>query len=49
VPPRYSKATVKVTSKLQVSIPKTLAEQLHIRPSDDIECRITGGELRIAP
>jgi AbrB family looped-hinge helix DNA binding protein len=39
----------KVTSKLQVSIPKTLAEQLHIRPGDDIEWRITGGELRFAP
>ena len=47
VPPCYSKAMAKVTSKFQVSIPKALAEQLHIRPGDDIEWRITGGELRI--
>lgn len=39
----------KVTSKFQVSIPKTLAEQLRIRPGDQIEWRIAGGELRIAP
>ena len=39
----------KITSKYQVSIPKTLAEQLAIKPGDDIQWRITGEELRIAP
>jgi AbrB family looped-hinge helix DNA binding protein len=39
----------KVTSKFQVSIPRTLAEQLRIRPGDDIEWRIAGGDLRISP
>jgi AbrB family looped-hinge helix DNA binding protein len=39
----------KVTSKFQVSIPKTLADQLHIRPGDEIDWRIACGELRIAP
>jgi AbrB family looped-hinge helix DNA binding protein len=39
----------KVTSKYQVSIPKTLAEQLAIKPGDDIQWRIAGEELRISP
>lgn len=39
----------KVSSKVQVTIPRALAEQLHIRPGDDIEWRIAGGELRIKP
>jgi AbrB family looped-hinge helix DNA binding protein len=39
----------KVTSKYQVSIPKSLAEQLRIRPGDDIEWRIAGEELRVSP
>lgn len=38
----------KVTSKYQVSIPKSLAEQLRIRPGDDIEWTLQGEELRIA-
>ncbi|HJW95791.1 MAG TPA: AbrB/MazE/SpoVT family DNA-binding domain-containing protein [Thermoanaerobaculia bacterium] len=39
----------KVTSKYQVSIPKTLAEQLAIKPGDDIQWRVAGDELRISP
>ena len=39
----------KVTSKYQVSIPKTLAEQLAIKPGDDIHWRVAGDELRISP
>ena len=39
----------KITSKYQVSIPKTLAEQLAIKPGDDIEWRLAGDELRITP
>lgn len=37
----------KVTSKYQVSIPRSLADQLKIRPGDEIEWRIAGEELRI--
>ena len=37
----------KVTSKYQVSIPKALAEQLQIRPGDEIDWRIAGEELRV--
>ena len=37
----------KVTSKYQVSIPKSLADQLRIRPGDEIDWRIAGEELRI--
>ncbi len=39
----------KVTSKYQVSIPKSLADQLGIRPGDSIEWRTAGRELRISP
>jgi len=38
----------KVTSKYQVSIPKTLAEQLAIKPGDDIQWRVAGDELRVS-
>lgn len=38
-----------MTSKYQVSIPKALAEQLRIAPGDDVDWRIAGDELRIAP
>ena len=39
----------KITSKYQVSIPKVLADQLRIKPGDEIDWAVTGGELRIAP
>ena len=39
----------KITSKYQVSIPKTFAEQLGIKPGDDIQWRVAGDELRISP
>ncbi|HUR83330.1 MAG TPA: AbrB/MazE/SpoVT family DNA-binding domain-containing protein [Thermoanaerobaculia bacterium] len=39
----------KVTSKYQVSIPRTLAEQLRIEPGDDLAWRILGDELRVVP
>jgi AbrB family looped-hinge helix DNA binding protein len=38
----------KVTSKFQVSIPRSFANQLRIRAGDEIEWRITGDELRIS-
>ncbi len=37
----------KVTSKYQVSIPRRLADELSIKPGDDIEWSISGEELRI--
>jgi AbrB family looped-hinge helix DNA binding protein len=39
----------KVTSKLQVTLPKALAEKLGIRPGDEIEWVIAGRTLRIIP
>jgi AbrB family looped-hinge helix DNA binding protein len=39
----------KITSKYQVSIPKSLAERLGVHPGDDVEWRIAGEELRVKP
>lgn len=39
----------KVTSKLQVTLPKSMAERLHIRPGDEITWEIAGDVLRVAP
>jgi AbrB family looped-hinge helix DNA binding protein len=39
----------KVTSKLQVTIPKALAEECGIRPGDDIHWAAAGDGLRITP
>lgn len=39
----------KVTSKLQVTIPKALAERYHIRPGDQIEWEAAGRFIRIVP
>jgi AbrB family looped-hinge helix DNA binding protein len=37
----------KVTSKLQVTIPKSLARQYKIEPGDEIEFRPAGTEIRV--
>lgn len=37
----------RVTSKLQVSIPKTFADQLGIEPGDEIHWSLSGNSLRI--
>lgn len=37
----------KVTSKLQVTIPKALADECGIQPGDDIEWSLTGSTIRI--
>jgi AbrB family looped-hinge helix DNA binding protein len=37
----------KVTSKLQVTIPKALARQYSIEPGDEIEFRPAGTEIRV--
>ncbi len=37
----------KVTSKLQVTVPKVLAQQYGIRPGDEIEWQAAGDAIRI--
>jgi AbrB family looped-hinge helix DNA binding protein len=39
----------KVTSKLQLTIPKRLAEQYRIRPGDDVEFLPAGDGIRLVP
>ena len=39
----------KVTSKYQVSVPKTLAEQYHIHPGDDLAWEAAGDVMRVIP
>jgi AbrB family looped-hinge helix DNA binding protein len=39
----------KVTSKLQVTVPKSIAERLGIRPGDQIDWEIAGEVARVVP
>jgi AbrB family looped-hinge helix DNA binding protein len=39
----------KVTSKLQVTLPKALAKQYGLRPGDDIEWVPAGDAIRVVP
>ncbi|HYH47394.1 MAG TPA: AbrB/MazE/SpoVT family DNA-binding domain-containing protein [Thermoanaerobaculia bacterium] len=39
----------KVTSKLQVTLPKALAERLGIRPGDEVWWEPAGDSLRLVP
>lgn len=39
----------KVTSKLQVTIPKKLANEYHIRPGDEVEWVPAGEVIRVVP
>ena len=39
----------KVTSKLQVTIPKAVADRLRIRPGDEVDWRVEGGGARVEP
>ena len=39
----------KVTSKLQVTIPKVIAEQYGIEPGDEIDFQPAGSAIRIVP
>ncbi len=39
----------KVTSKLQVSLPKALADQYGIRPGDDLAWEAAGDIIRVIP
>jgi AbrB family looped-hinge helix DNA binding protein len=39
----------KVTSKLQVTLPKVLADQLGIKPGDEITWEVVGDAMRVIP
>jgi len=39
----------KVTTKLQVTVPKVIAERFGIRPGDNIEWRAEGNAIRVLP
>ena len=39
----------KVTSKLQVTIPKVIAQEYGIEPGDEIEFEAAGGFIRVRP
>ena len=45
--PCYSKGMAKVTSKLQVTVPKAVADRFGIRPGDDIEWVVDGTSIRV--
>lgn len=45
--PCYSKDVAKVTSKLQVTIPKRVADEFAIAPGDEIEFIVAGGSIRV--
>jgi AbrB family looped-hinge helix DNA binding protein len=39
----------KVTSKLQVTVPKTIADQFDIKPGDEIDWIAAGDTIRVVP
>jgi AbrB family looped-hinge helix DNA binding protein len=39
----------KITSKLQVTVPKAIADQYGIRPGDEIEWRPAGAVIQVVP
>lgn len=39
----------KVTSKLQVTVPKTVADHYGIRPGDEIQWLVSGDVIRVVP
>jgi AbrB family looped-hinge helix DNA binding protein len=39
----------KVTSKLQVTVPKSIADRFNIKPGDHIEWEATGETIRVVP
>jgi AbrB family looped-hinge helix DNA binding protein len=39
----------KVTSKLQVTVPKSVADHYRIRPGDEIQWLIAGDTIRVVP
>lgn len=47
--PCHNKDMAKVTSKLQITVPKHLAAELGLRPGDDIDWAVSGNSLRVTP
>jgi len=39
----------KVTSKLQITIPKAIADRFGIKPGDEVEWRAAGGVIHLVP
>jgi AbrB family looped-hinge helix DNA binding protein len=39
----------KVTSKLQVTVPKSIADRFNIKPGDNIEWEAAGEIIRVVP
>jgi AbrB family looped-hinge helix DNA binding protein len=39
----------KITSKLQLTLPKALADRFHLRPGDEIDWQEAGDTIRIFP
>ncbi|HEY7724128.1 MAG TPA: AbrB/MazE/SpoVT family DNA-binding domain-containing protein [Anaeromyxobacteraceae bacterium] len=39
----------RVTSKLQVTVPKALADRYRMRPGDEIEWQAAGDAIRVVP
>lgn len=39
----------KITSKYQVTVPRSVAEQLQLRPGDELEWQVTAGVIRVTP
>jgi AbrB family looped-hinge helix DNA binding protein len=46
--PCYSKDMSKVTSKLQLTVPKAIADQYGIRPGDELQWTPAGESIRIS-
>ena len=44
-----NKDMAKITSKLQVTIPKAVAEKLGIRPGDELDWQVAGDTMRVTP
>ena len=47
--PCYNKYMSKVTSKLQVTIPKAIADHYRIKPGEEIEFQPAGDVIRVVP
>jgi AbrB family looped-hinge helix DNA binding protein len=47
--PCYSKDVSKVTSKLQLTVPKAIADQYGIRPGDELQWRVGGEAIHVIP
>jgi AbrB family looped-hinge helix DNA binding protein len=44
-----NKDMAKITSKLQVTIPKAVAEKLGIKPGDELDWQVAGDTMRVTP